>query len=243
MKQETPRAHSLLFTNPPLTPEEVLTQVPAREARAQSPQLELQTSLMVPGNNASVERAAMRPADRSRAEEVQVIFRPPQLGVRVFPPSVPGELLDSPDAIVVRREEERLLERLNGRRDTVTPEQLRELEQAIAAGIRAIPPEVVEPYIPEHLPVHPNPEPLPPQLEVPRFHVPSAQSVSEDVFQATTIFAPENRQVLWDTSYPWGTNGRVTTGNGWGSGVLVGPRHLLTCSHVIVWNADVVADG
>src|SRR3712207_9001675 len=37
------------------------------------------------------------------------------------------------------------------------------------------------------------------------------------------------------TLFPYTT---LFRSNGWGSGVLVGPRHLLTCSHVIVWNAD-----
>ncbi len=34
---------------------------------------------------------------------------------------------------------------------------------------------------------------------------------------------------------PWTAVGRVDTPGGWGSGVLVGPRHLLTASHVVAW--------
>jgi V8-like Glu-specific endopeptidase len=36
---------------------------------------------------------------------------------------------------------------------------------------------------------------------------------------------------------PWTAVGRVDTPGGWGSGVLVGPRHLLTASHVVAWGA------
>lgn len=53
--------------------------------------------------------------------------------------------------------------------------------------------------------------------------------------QATTVFAPENRLVFNDTSYPWSACGRVDTPGGFGSGVMVGPRHVLTVSHVIQW--------
>src|SRR3546814_18579701 len=31
--------------------------------------------------------------------------------------------------------------------------------------------------------------------------------------------------------------GRVDTAGGWASGALVGPRHLLTCSHAMVWGS------
>lgn len=34
---------------------------------------------------------------------------------------------------------------------------------------------------------------------------------------------------------PWSAVGRVDVPGGWGSGVLVGPRHVLTASHVIAW--------
>ena len=249
MKQEpsSNSRRSLFFTNAPLTPEEVLTQIQARDAVAEAPDLELRSSLLVAGVDASVEHTPIAPADVPNAageprqvasEELQVTFKPARLGARAFPPSLVGKLLDPPDIVVVKREEERLLKQLHGKREDATPKQLQALEEAISSGIRAIPPETVEPYIPAHLPLHPVPEPLPKQLEGPKFYDPLMAPLPEDVVYASTIFAPENRQVLWDTSYPWGTNGRVTTGNGWGSGVLVGPRHLLTCSHVIVWNAD-----
>ena len=41
--------------------------------------------------------------------------------------------------------------------------------------------------------------------------------------------------VVADTAYPWSAVGRVHIPGGWSSGVLVGPRHLLTAAHVVPW--------
>lgn len=54
---------------------------------------------------------------------------------------------------------------------------------------------------------------------------------------ATTVFGADNRRLFQDTAYPWSTIGKVETNRGWGSGVMIGPRHLLTVSHVIDWTA------
>ena len=54
---------------------------------------------------------------------------------------------------------------------------------------------------------------------------------------ATTIFGGDNRRIFRDTTYPWSTVGLVETNRGSGSGVMIGPRHLLTVSHVIDWTA------
>jgi len=61
---------------------------------------------------------------------------------------------------------------------------------------------------------------------------------TKDEHDATTIFGADNRVLFNDTSFPWCTVGRVDTPGGYGSGVMVGPRHLLTCSHVIQWLPD-----
>lgn len=53
----------------------------------------------------------------------------------------------------------------------------------------------------------------------------------------TTIFGDDNRLTFQDTNYPWSTVGLVQTNRGSGSGVMIGPRHLLTVSHVIDWTA------
>lgn len=53
----------------------------------------------------------------------------------------------------------------------------------------------------------------------------------------TTVFSPDNRFVFQDLAYPWCTTGLVETNRGAGSGTMIGPRHLLTVSHVIDWSA------
>jgi V8-like Glu-specific endopeptidase len=52
------------------------------------------------------------------------------------------------------------------------------------------------------------------------------------------VYPPDGRHVFKDTTYPWRACGRVTTNTGQASGALVGPRHLLTASHVIGWSAN-----
>jgi V8-like Glu-specific endopeptidase len=54
---------------------------------------------------------------------------------------------------------------------------------------------------------------------------------------ATTIFGGDDRRAFRDTAYPWSTIGLVQSDRGSGSGVMIGPRHLLTVSHVIDWAA------
>lgn len=53
-----------------------------------------------------------------------------------------------------------------------------------------------------------------------------------------TVFSPEDRRIYHDISYPWGTICKVVTSAGTGSGVIVGPRHVLTASHVVDWNSN-----
>ncbi len=51
------------------------------------------------------------------------------------------------------------------------------------------------------------------------------------------IYPPDRRYTFYSTDYPWRTLGRVS-GRLAGAGVLVGPRHLLTASHLVQWNGD-----
>lgn len=49
------------------------------------------------------------------------------------------------------------------------------------------------------------------------------------------IFPPDDRRIYQDTNYPWRCVCQVQSGSNGGSGVLIGPRHVLTASHVIDW--------
>jgi len=61
------------------------------------------------------------------------------------------------------------------------------------------------------------------------------------------VYSPDDRRVYYPNAYPWRCVGRIFTWNNWagggggwtwsGSGVLVGPRHVLTAGHVCPWNA------
>jgi V8-like Glu-specific endopeptidase len=67
-----------------------------------------------------------------------------------------------------------------------------------------------------------------------------APEITEDdeELEGRTIFGPDNRFIFHDHNYPFRTVGRVSNSRGSCSGTLVGPRHLLTASHCIVWNGD-----
>lgn len=95
------------------------------------------------------------------------------------------------------------------------------------------------PFLPDHLPLR-----LIPQqgMDGPDTPTPPEFYVIPDTNEATTVFAPDNRRVYCDTSYPWGAVGRVDTPVGIGSGVMVGPRHLLTASHLIYWKRNGTTD-
>lgn len=57
---------------------------------------------------------------------------------------------------------------------------------------------------------------------------------------------PDARQVFYPRDYPWRCTGRIFTYTSWptpnwswsGSGVLIGPRHVLTAGHVAPWGAQ-----
>lgn len=57
-------------------------------------------------------------------------------------------------------------------------------------------------------------------------------------YEPATIFPPDRRKSYYDESYPWRCLVRVRTKNGYGSGVLIGRRHVLTASHVIDWSPN-----
>lgn len=54
-------------------------------------------------------------------------------------------------------------------------------------------------------------------------------------YDPTTIFNPDGRGSYYDATYPWRCLCRIQTPTGAGSGVLIGPQHALTASHVVDW--------
>ena len=94
-------------------------------------------------------------------------------------------------------------------------------------------------HLPDHLSLSILPRQVPRDLAVPRrMRTAALPDRPGDVHEATTIFWPDNRYIFLDTAFPWCTTGRVDTPGGQASGTMVGPRHLLTCSHTIQWNND-----
>lgn len=55
---------------------------------------------------------------------------------------------------------------------------------------------------------------------------------------ARTIFGIDQRKVYNSTAYPWRCVGRVESPLGVASGVMIGPRHLLTCAHIVDWQPN-----
>ena len=92
------------------------------------------------------------------------------------------------------------------------------------------------PFRPNHLAIKPIPTPLSKKFKVRKNYFEKFPNKKENY--ATTVFNPDDRRLFLDSSYPWGTVGLVQTALGSGSGVMVGPRHLLTVSHVVQWNSN-----
>ena len=89
---------------------------------------------------------------------------------------------------------------------------------------------LLEGFIPRHLGRTPSPR------DRTRSFPTGMPKLDRKVMRPTTVFVPDDRRAFQDTSYPWGTVGLVETARGSGSGVVIGPRHLLTVSHVIDWD-------
>lgn len=99
--------------------------------------------------------------------------------------------------------------------------------------------EALTGYLPDHLALRAVPQQLDKRLAIAK-KIDALRSLKDpEARWATTVFAPDNRYTFSDTAFPWCTTGRVeTSAGGWASGVMVGPRHLLTCSHAIQWFAN-----
>jgi V8-like Glu-specific endopeptidase len=57
------------------------------------------------------------------------------------------------------------------------------------------------------------------------------------------VLGADNRRTYYDTAYPWCCVCKINTSAGSGSGVIIGPRHVLTASHVVNWAAASGANG
>lgn len=94
-------------------------------------------------------------------------------------------------------------------------------------------------HLPDHLALRAVPQRLDKRLVVAKKIDALGAAKDPQTRWATTVFAPDNRYTFNDTAFPWCTAGRVeTSAGGWASGVMIGPRHLLTCSHAIQWFAN-----
>ncbi|WP_426436051.1 trypsin-like serine peptidase [Bradyrhizobium genosp. P] len=92
-------------------------------------------------------------------------------------------------------------------------------------------------FVPDHLAFNPHVPALEQRFQHKAFFDPAAV-LKKGQYMATTVFQPDQRRVFSDTSFPWCTVGRVDVTGGTGSGVLIGPRHLLCASHMMTWNPD-----
>ena len=89
-------------------------------------------------------------------------------------------------------------------------------------------------FLPKFLPVTPLPSKLPKELHRSKF-VDRTRKAKRGYGLTTTVYTPDDRYTFADTSFPWCTCGLVETGAGNGSGVMIGPRHMMTASHVVNW--------
>ncbi|HQR13136.1 MAG TPA: hypothetical protein PKW52_16830 [Nitrospira sp.] len=100
--------------------------------------------------------------------------------------------------------------------------------QAIEAGTEA--------FIPDHVDVEFTARLEPRSLRRPKFI--ERNDFMRGEIGVKTIFGVDNRKVFYSTAYPWRCVGKVESPIGSGSGVMIGPRHLLTCSHIIDWRPN-----
>ena len=77
-----------------------------------------------------------------------------------------------------------------------------------------------------------------PTTFIPKFAKPTHQlrpQRNKEVQRGGSIFDTDDRYLFDDLSFPWRTTGKIKTVGKWGSGTTIGPRHVLTASHVINW--------
>lgn len=99
-------------------------------------------------------------------------------------------------------------------------------------------PVALDPFIPEWEPVRAKPGSA---LRQEGFR-PRIRHRGKEVDPAVVIGTDE-RRIYNNTAYPWGCVCRVVTSVGTGSGIIVGPRHVLTASHVVNWGVPGGVNG
>jgi len=169
-------------------------------------------------------REAEAPAEEGGEEEVARITVRPDEDVDV-------EVRRSDDAIVVVARGRR-----PGEHRFPRPLETVDLSRAnVQTGLYA-----TDGFASPYRPLHVFPDELSHELQLPpRF--PSGLGVvadGEERGDPTAVFAPDSRFTFSDTSFPWSACGIVNTAAGWGSGVMVGPRHMMTASHVVNWGPN-----
>ena len=149
---------------------------------------------------------------------------------------LPGEQVD----IDVRRDDGELVIVARGRRfgEHRFPRSVEtvDLSRADVQGGRDPSDGFLSPY----RPLRPFPRELPEELRLPpRFPTGlGADLDGQERGDPTSVFTPDSRYTFSDTSFPWCTCGIVNTAAGWGSGVMIGPRHMMTASHVVNWGLN-----
>lgn len=116
-----------------------------------------------------------------------------------------------------------------GERSSPPPLKGEVVKKRIATEDLAKHEELLSAFVPDHLAIDPRPRRLVKAYK----RIPAR--LDRKIRYKTTIFNPDQRQVFQDTSYPWSAFGRCETNLGPFSGVMIGPRHLLTCNHGIDW--------
>jgi hypothetical protein len=99
------------------------------------------------------------------------------------------------------------------------------------AAMKAGGPVELRPFLPDFAGLHPIPD----KARLPRRRI--LKRRTGERIDPLYVFSPDGRYVYNDHNYPWSCAGQINN-NGWiSSGVLVGPRHVLTASHSLDWNA------
>lgn len=169
--------------------------------------------------------------------------RPPVaavLGERAFPPPVKATLIAKPEVRIPLQQAARFQTLFGMAPAAFNADQKSQLDAAVQASLNQnslLLQNGLRGYVPDHLEYQPAPPPMDETLRRPVF-APSMDSLKPGEFLATTIFPPDQRMIFSSTAYPWSCMGRVDLGGGWGSGSLVGPRHLLCASHMMTWNPN-----